>query len=142
MKYPYVSRTKSKNSPKVKILNVLVHLPFTLLPHHSLCFFLSVWMAAARGRQYLEETRLRQIEGIRARTEERTVQLKLTELETRVEDLERSQREVERQTTARCLSFDSAYLSSSFLLFLFILFCYYVFTSSIRGPTLHQIDRK
>ena len=43
--------------------------PPSLLPHHSLCFFLSFWMAAARGRQYLEETRLRQIEGIRARTE-------------------------------------------------------------------------
>ena len=52
--------------------------PSSLLPHHSLCFFLSVWMAAARGRQDLEETRLRQIEGIRARTEERTVQLRLT----------------------------------------------------------------
>ena len=80
-------------------------------------------MAAARGRQYLEETRLRQIEGIRARTEEKTVQLKLTELETRilVVDLERIQREVERQSTARCLPFDSAFVSSSFLLFLFIL---------------------
>ena len=29
-----------------------------LLPHHSSCFFLSVWMAAARGRQHLEEIRL------------------------------------------------------------------------------------
>ena len=130
-----------QNQPKSEDLNVLV-LPSSLLPHHSLCFFVFVWMAAARGRQYLEETRLRQIEGIRLRTEERTVQLKLTELETRVEDLERIQREVERQTTGRCLPFASTFVSSSFLLFLFILFCYYVFTSSLRGPTLHQIDSK
>jgi hypothetical protein len=74
-------------------------------------------MAAARGRQYLEETRLRQIEGIRART----VQLRLTELETRIADLEHIQREVERKSTAPWLPFDSAFVSSSFLLFLFIL---------------------
>ncbi len=78
-------------------------------------------MAAARGRQYLEETRLKQIEGIRARTEERTVQLRLTELETRIADLEHIQREVERKSTAPWLPFDSAFVSSSFLLFLFIL---------------------
>ena len=116
--------------------------PSSLLPHHSLYFCLSLWMAAARGRQYLEETRLRQIEGIRARTEERTLQLKLTELETRVADLEHIQRELERKSTAPSLPFNSAFVSSSFLLFLFILLSYYVFTSSLRGPTLHQIDSK
>ena len=117
-------------------------LPSSLLPHHFLCFFLSVWMAAARGRQYLEETRLRQIEGIRARTEERTVQLRLTELETRIGDLEHIQRELERTSTAPSLPFNSAFVSTSFLLFLFILLSYYVFTSSLRGPTVHQIDSK
>jgi hypothetical protein len=95
-------------------------------------------MAAARGRQYLEETRLRQIEGIRARTEERQVQLKLTELETRIADLEHIQREGERKATARLFSFDSAFVSSSFLFFLFIILSYYVFTSSLRGPTFDK----
>ena len=116
--------------------------PSSFLPHHSLCLFLFVMKAADRGRQHLEEIRLRQIEGVRARTEERTVQLKLRELKTRIADLEHIQREVERKSTAPCLPFDSAFLSSSFLLFLFILLSYYVFTSSLRGPTLHQIDSK
>ena len=116
--------------------------PSSFLPHHSLCLFLFVMKAADRGRQHLEEIRLRQIEGVRARTEERTVQLKLRELETRIADLEHIQREVERKSTAPWLPFDSAFLYSSFLLFLFILFCYYIFTSSIRGPMLHQIDSK
>ena len=126
---------------KKEDLNVLV-LPSSLLPHHSLCFFVFVWMAAARGRQHLEEIRLRQIEGIRARTEERTVQLKLTELETRVADLEHIQRELERKSTAFSLPFNSAFVSSSIVLFLFILLSYCVFTSYLRGPTLHQIDSK
>ena len=132
-----------QNQPKSEDLNVLV-LPSSLLPHHSLCFFLFVLCldGCCSRKTNLEEIRLRQIEGIRARTEEKTAQLKLTELETRVEDLERIQREVERQSTVRCLPFDFAFVSSSFLLFLFILFCYYVFTSSIRAPTLHlhEID--
>ena len=117
--------------------------PSSFLPHHSLCLFLFVMKAADRGRQHLEEIRLRQIEGVRARTEERTVQLKLRELETRIADLEHIQREVERKSTAPSLPFVSAFLSSSyFLFFLFILLSYYVFTSSLRGPTLHQIDSK
>jgi len=99
-------------------------------------------MAAARGRLYLEEARQRQIEGIRARTEERTVQLRLTELETRIADLEHIQRELERKSKAPSLPFNSTFVSSSFLLFLFILLSYYVFTSSLRGPTFQQIDSK
>ena len=58
-------------------------------------------MSAARGRQYLEETKLRVQEGQRARTEARIVQLRLTELETRIADLERFRREGERKATAR-----------------------------------------
>ena len=131
-------QSKKQKGPKNEDLNVLV------LPSSPslLCFFLSVWMAAARGRQHLEEARQRQIEGIRARTEERKVQLKLTELETRIADLEHIQRELERKSTAPLLPFNSSFISSSFLFFLFILLSYYVFTSSLRGPTLHQIDSK
>ena len=93
--------------------------------------------SAARGRQYLEETKLRLQEGQRARTKARIVQLKLTDLETRISDLERFKREVERKSTARCNPLDSAFVSTSFLLFLFIVLFYYVFTSSLRGPTLN-----
>ena len=50
---------KKRKKPKKEDLNVLV-LPSSLSPHHSACFFLSVWMAAARGAKYLEEARLRQ----------------------------------------------------------------------------------
>ncbi len=139
LEYPYGSRTKSKNSLKRKIWMFWFLVPrLCLLPHHSSCFFLSVWMAAARGRQYLEETKLRVQEGQRARTEARIVQLRLTELETRIADLERFRREGESKSTstARCLSFDSAFVSSSFLLCLFVVLSYYVFTSSLRAPTL------
>ena len=115
---------------------VLVLPPPSLLPHHSACFFLSVLMSAARGRQYLEETKLRVQEGQRARTEARIVQLRLTELETRIADLERFRREGERKATARCLPCDSAFVSSSILLCLFVVLSYYVFTSSLRAPTI------
>ncbi len=71
-------------------------------------------MSAARGRQYLEETRLRQIEGQRARTEARIVQLRLAALETRISYLERFKLEVERKSTARCLLLDSAFVSTFF----------------------------
>ena len=73
MTYLYISRTISKlnhRRARFECCGSSLLSP----PHHSFCFYLSVWMAAARGRQYLEETRLRQIEGIRLRTEERTVQ--------------------------------------------------------------------
>ncbi len=65
LKYTSGSRTKSKNSLKRKIFCVSV--------------FLSVCMSA-RGRQYLEETKLRVQEGQRARTEARIVQLTLTDV--------------------------------------------------------------
>ncbi len=42
----------------------------------------------ARGAKYLEETRVGVQEGQRARKEVRQVQLKLTELETRISRLE------------------------------------------------------
>ncbi len=93
-------------------------------------------MAAARGRQHLEETKLRVQEGQRARTEARIVQLRLTELETRIADLERFRREGGSKSTARWLSFDYAFVSPSFLLCLFVVLSYYVFTSSLRAPTL------
>jgi hypothetical protein len=58
---------KKRTKPKKEDLKVLV-LPSCLSPHHSASFFLSVWMSAARGAKYLEETRLRQQEGQRVRT--------------------------------------------------------------------------
>ena len=44
--------------------------PSSLLPHHSLCLFLFVMKAADRGRQHLEDIRLRQIE-IRSKSQNR-----------------------------------------------------------------------
>ena len=101
------------------------------------CVFLPLClMAAARGAKYLEETRLRQQEGQRVRTEARIVQLKVTEIETRIADLERWKDVFESKSTARTLPFGSTLLSTSFLLLLFLLLSYYVFTSSVRPPTL------
>jgi hypothetical protein len=96
-------------------------------------------MSVARGTKYLEETklRLRQQEGQRARTEARIVQLKLTDFETRIAHLERLREEFEGKSTARCLPFGSAFLSTSLLLFLFLLLSFYVFTSSLRGPAFN-----
>jgi hypothetical protein len=93
-------------------------------------------MSAARGANYLEETRLRQQEGQRVRTEARIVQLKLTEIETRIADLERWKDLFERKSTARTLPFGFTLLSTSFLLLIFLLLSFYVFTSSLRRPTL------
>jgi hypothetical protein len=94
-------------------------------------------MSVARGTKYLEETKLRQQEGQRARTEARIVQSKLSEFETRIAHLERLREEFEGKTTASCLPFGSAFLSTSLLLFLFLLLSFYVFTSSLRGLTLN-----
>ncbi len=44
-------------------------------------------MSVARGRKYLEETKQRQQEGQKARTEARIVKLKLTDLKARISDL-------------------------------------------------------
>ena len=129
-------KDKKCKKPKKEDLNVLV-LASSVSPHHSACFFLSVWMSAARGAKYLEDTRLRQQEGQRLRTEARIVQLKLTEIETRIADLERWKDLFERKSTARTLPFGSTSLSTSFLLLLFLLLSFYVFTSSVRPPTLH-----
>jgi hypothetical protein len=117
-------------------LNVV--LPSCLSLHHSLCFFLSVWMSVARGTKYLEETKLRLQEGQRARTEARIVQLKLTDLETRISGLERFKQEIQAKSTAGCLPFGSAFVSTSLLLFHFVVLSFYVFTSSLRGPTLNK----
>ena len=113
-------KDKICKKPKKEDLNVLV-LASSVSPHHSACFFLSVWMSAARGAKYLEEARLRQQEGQRLRTEARIVQLKLTEIETRIVDLERWKDEFERKSTARTLPFGSTFLFPTFLLFLFLL---------------------
>ncbi len=94
-------------------------------------------MSVARETNYLEETKLKIQEGQRARTEAGIVQLKLTDLETRISLLERLREEFEGKSTARCLPFGSAFLSTSLLLFLFVLLSFYVFTSSLRGPTLN-----
>ncbi len=75
-------------------------------------------MSVARGAKYLEETKLRQQEGQRSRTEARIVQLKLTEFEMRIEHLERLREEFEGKSTARSLTFGSTILSTSLLLFL------------------------
>ncbi len=128
---------KKLKKPKKEDLNVLV-LPSSLSPHHFSFFFLSVWMAAARGAAYLEEARLRQQEGQRVRTEARIVQLKLTEIETRLADLERWKDGLERKSTARTLPFGYTLLSTSFFLLLFLLLSFYVFTSSLRPPTLDK----
>ncbi len=89
--------------------------------------------SAARGRQYLEETKLRLQEGQRARTEARKVQLTLTDLKTRISDLERFRWEVERKSTARDLPFDSAFISTSLFsshpFHCLILLCLYVVPS-------------
>ena len=136
-------RMKDKKWKKTKKedLNVLV-LASSVSPPHSACFYLSVWMSAARGAKYLEDTRLRQQEGQRLRTEARIVQLKLTEIETRIADLERWKDVFESKSTARTLPFGSTFLFTTFLLLLFLLLSFYVFTSSLRGPTLQQIDSK
>jgi hypothetical protein len=131
---------KKCTTPKKEDLNVLV-LPSSLSPHHSACFFLCVWMAAARGAKYLEEARLRQQEGQRVRTEARMVQLKLTEIETRIADLERWKGEFARKSTSRTLSFGSTFLYTTSLLLLFLLLSFYVFTSSLRPPTLDQKEK-
>jgi hypothetical protein len=120
-------KDKKRKKPKKEDLNVLV-LASSVSPHHSACFFLSVWMSAARGAKYLEDTkRLRQQE----------VQLKLTEIETRIADLERWKDVFESKSTARTLPFGSTLLSTSFLLLLVLLLSFYVFTSSVHPPTLH-----
>jgi hypothetical protein len=95
-------------------------------------------MSVARGARYLEEARLRQQEGQRARTEARLAQLKLIELEERISDLERFKQEIQRKSTVRSLPFGSAYLFTFLLLFLFLLLSYYVFTSSLHPPTLDK----
>ena len=95
-------------------------------------------MSVARGTKYLQETKLRQQEGKRLRTEASIVQLKLTEFETRTAHLERLSVEFEGKTTARSLPFCSAILSTSLLFCLFLLLAFYVFTSSLRGPTFDK----
>jgi hypothetical protein len=95
-------------------------------------------MSVARGTKYLEETKLRQQEGQKLRTEARIVQLKLTEFETRIAHLERLSVEFETKTTARSLPFCSAFLSTSLLFCLFLILSFYVFTSSLRGPTFDK----
>ena len=94
-------------------------------------------MSVARGTRYLEEARLRQQEGQKARTEARIAQLKLKELEERISDLERFKEEIQGKETGRCLSSVCALLSTLFLLLLFLTFSSYVFTSSLRGPPLN-----
>jgi hypothetical protein len=95
-------------------------------------------MSVARGTRYLEEARLRQQEGQRARTEARIAQLKLIELEDRIADLERFKEEFQGKAPSRCLHCGCALLSTFFLLFLFLLLCSYVFTSSLRPPSLNS----
>ena len=75
-------------------------------------------MSVARGTKYLEETRVREREIQRARTEARQVQLKLTELEARITDLEGLREGFAGKATARCLSVSSACLGTSLLLLL------------------------
>ncbi len=95
---------QEKKQPKREDLNVLVLSP-SLSPHHSVCYFLCVWMSVARGTRYLEEVRLRQQEGQKARTEARTTQLKLTEFENRISVLERFKEEIQGKAPPRYLSF-------------------------------------
>jgi hypothetical protein len=94
-------------------------------------------MSVARGTKYLEETRVRERESQRARTEARQVQLKLTELEARITDLEGLRDGFAGKATARCLPVTSACLGTSLLLLLFVVFYSYVFASSFRAPTLN-----
>jgi hypothetical protein len=94
-------------------------------------------MSVARGTRYLEEARLRQQEGQRARTEARIAQLKLVEFEERISVLERFKDEIQRKEPTRGLSCGWALLSTLFLLFLFLTLSSYVFTSSLRRPPLN-----
>jgi hypothetical protein len=98
-------------------------------------------MSVARGTKYLQETKLRQQEGQRAKTEARIVQLKLTDLETRISNLERFKQEIKGKSTARSLPFGSFFLSTSLLLFLFpstIFLCLYVVPSWPRSIRTKQ----
>ena len=95
-------------------------------------------MSVARGTRYLEEARLRQQEGQRARTDARLAQWKLIEFEERISDLERFKQDIQRKSTARSLPFGSAYLFTFLLFFLFLLLSSYVFTSSLHPPTLDK----
>ena len=94
-------------------------------------------MSVARGTKYLEETRLRERESQRARTEARIVQLRLTELEARITDLEGLRGGFAGTWTALCLPVSSSFLGTSLLLLLFLVFYTYVFASSVRAPTLN-----
>ena len=94
-------------------------------------------MSVARGTKYLEETRLSEQERQRARTEARQVQLKLSELEARIADLEGLREGFAGKATARSLPVISACLGTSLLLLLFVVFYTYVFASSFRAPTLN-----
>ena len=94
-------------------------------------------MSAARGTRYLEEVRLKQVEGQRLRTEARVLQLKIVELEARLADLERFRQEIQGRLTARCLPFGCAFLSTFFLLFRFFLLSFYGSPSSIRAPPVN-----
>ncbi len=73
-------------------------------------------MSVARGKKYLEETRIKVEEGQqRLRTEARIVQLKLSELEGRIVELETLTDHLRNKPSSRCLPFVSTLLTTSFL---------------------------
>ena len=86
-------------------------------------------MSVAAGKRYIEETKVKAQDAQRARTEARLVQLKLTQLESRIVELESLTTHLKTKPTSRCLSFVSSFLTTYFLLSLFVLSAYYVFAS-------------
>jgi hypothetical protein len=93
-------------------------------------------MSVARGKKYLEETRIKVEEGQRLRTEARILQLKLSELEGRIVELETLTDHLRNKPSSCCLPFVSTLLTTSFLLSIFLFAAYYVFTSPFQATTL------
>ncbi len=100
-------------------------LRLSLIAHHSSYFYLSVRISVAAGKRYIEETKVKAQDAQTARTEARLVQLKLTQLESLTTHLK-------TKPTSRCLSFVSSFLTTYFLLSLFVLSEYYVFGSPFQ----------
>ncbi len=97
---------------------------------------MSVWISVAAGGKYLEETRVKAQEGQRSRTKARLVQLKLSQLEGRIVELETLTDHLKNKPSSSCLPFVSTLLTTSFLLSLFLASAYYDFTSPFQTTPL------
>ncbi len=63
-------------------------LRLSLIAHHSSYFYLSVRMSVAARKRYIEETKVKAQDAQTARAEARLVQLKLTQLESKIVELD------------------------------------------------------